>query len=1702
MSNTQRFQAIKQIMIDSKAKYANMKPLTPDMIDTIEKFVRNHNLKIQLSDVIGYYDLALFGSGKKGMLLTADFLYFSENGKKENPVYFKDLVSVSKKGYDLTMIYANGKNMKFFASIFVDYLLELMMKIIELDSVVSKSSNEADQKIDTVTSSIQSVLNQKMKEEEEQKKREEQARLEMEKRQKEAEEQARLEAEKKLKDLEEQRRKEAEEKAKIEAQRKLEEEKRIQEEIKATIAAKLKQKELEEQKKREEQARLEEEKRQKEAEEKARLDAEAKQKEMDAKKAEQSASLESEWARIQKEKALIKAKLQELENKRQMQNNKMNESDLLLLEKEKARRERIDSEKTNSTEKQSEEFGVDGLLLEKKIENQKYSYESKKLMEDLVCGYGVKKMIRGTYLKQEDMEKIRKYKPSINLDEVMGFYDASVGFVKKWMIFTFDTYYDSCGNAIRYSDISNVKYVIDKPHVVVSFKNRDRKTCQVPYDSYTVEVLLRRASNFDYKQLWTKGVEIKNTGQLEKAFLLFLEAAIHGKNPEAMNEVGIHYNAGNFVKKDKERSLYWYEKAAHAGNKYAASNAAYTAKKLKKYSQAYAWFTTTVDDFQYNEKSILNELGLMELYGRGRSVDISKAIKYFERGKKLGNEYCVYNLALIYTYYRVDYEKALELVNEAISMKHNGSKALLGRAYMYGRGIVVNTDEAYRLFNEDTSSLAPVALGDYYLEIKHDVDAAIEHYKKAIDKGNLNGYSSLGQLYRNGEYTAVDLDEALYWFEKGVDADSSDCMLYLGEMVRDGDGIVKNEARALNLFKASKNLGNFTAAAALAMMYARGLGTAKDTDQANKNILLALRLNSFNPALYYADMVINGDIKEFSEYLLIDVLLDKLQRKGINEKALHKRLFDATEYYMKLADQRSVHHSFRILYEMSLYDITDAKLKLLEKILNDSMVVEKCYLNDVTSFVKDLYLAEKISRKEAVSYAKKAGVPLVFVTGISERNRVEAKRLYRLALRAERSNKKDEAFVLLGDAVLLNPDFWQACSKLAGYYNSYSKYRNDRYAYQLYQMAILSPDYSYDPKTEFLAAEMKFDGRGCEKDLSAGFAMLKAVENGYSAGIDKLILKVSISFDAIYYEYAWKVAELKGSDPLYEELREDLKTNCQKEQERMTEIYNKRKSSYDKWYTYLQSYYGKAKYVYDSDRDKIQSDREYMGQLFVANALLGSCPSAKDMVLTLSNEYGVQSRDLVKVVSRYFMKSEVYRKRLLLNSSDDDALMNLREYIVNPDQENYQYVISAVDDYMKWRKDYVNLDSYYRHKLISHYEKAGKLKEVQLLKRSEETRKRLIKVAMYIQEPDKFLKQINTNKYWSKFYELNRKYGVDMILETKSEVYHLSSKTNSSVSYTNPTKLTLRVQGDKVHKAVFEFFEIIISDKLLNIPNLDNSSLSQMTDVKYFGTDSHVFVFMDSQTDEEIFVNKSTLIGEPLWYPYDATYSLIRSGEKTIAIVGEYYEDYQNIYILNALELEKDVDQELLEDINSEVDKCWALYDEQKYELAFVDVMHLAEFYENAKAQNMLGYLYCHGKGTEQDVEEAYEWFEQSIAQGFSAASINMGNLLYTYGIDEETRASAHQFYFDCVEKTSVATAQRALEMCEAGLVENPEYQIVWKMRLTQLKQMDAVDEILEKFKSGISDPECRLLILDFIKELAQSGNENALALYRESPKI
>ena len=136
---------------------------------------------------------------------------------------------------------------------------------------------------------------------------------------------------------------------------------------------------------------------------------------------------------------------------------------------------------------------------------------------------------------------------------MIGFYDASMGFSKKWMIFTVNSYYDSNGNGIRYSDIGKADTVIDKP--CVSVRNKKGQllgTYHVPADKYEVYSLLNRAGNFDSKMIWERGKELEKSGKTEQAFLLYLEAAIHWNNHNAMNDVGVCYGLGKYVKKDAE----------------------------------------------------------------------------------------------------------------------------------------------------------------------------------------------------------------------------------------------------------------------------------------------------------------------------------------------------------------------------------------------------------------------------------------------------------------------------------------------------------------------------------------------------------------------------------------------------------------------------------------------------------------------------------------------------------------------------------------------------------------------------------------------------------------------------------------------------------------------------------------------------------------------------------------------------------------------------------------------------------------------------------------------------------------------------------------------------------------------------------------------------------------------------------------------
>ena len=66
------------------------------------------------------------------------------------------------------------------------------------------------------------------------------------------------------------------------------------------------------------------------------------------------------------------------------------------------------------------------------------------------------------------------------------------------------------------------------------------------------------------------------------------------------------------------------------------------------------------------------------------------------------------------------------------------------------------------------------------------------------------------------------------------------------------------------------------------------------------------------------------------------------------------------------------------------------------------------------------------------------------------------------------------------------------------------------------------------------------------------------------------------------------------------------------------------------------------------------------------------------------------------------------------------------------------------------------------------------------------------------------------------------------------------------------------------------------------------------------------------------------------------------------------------------------------------------------YEIALKKMLPLANA-GNAKAQNMMGFMYFQGFGVDQSYSEAVKWYRKSSDQGFADAQANLG-LMYQVG--------------------------------------------------------------------------------------------------------
>jgi|GEM_PF-3099328 len=224
-----------------------------------------------------------------------------------------------------------------------------------------------------------------------------------------------------------------------------------------------------------------------------------------------------------------------------------------------------------------------------------------------------------------------------------------------------------------------------------------------------------------------------------EALKWYTQAAKHNTEAgaKAMNDIGVMYDKGHGVEKNKEVALQWYLKAAALGNEYALSNlgAIYyngnVVRKNKTLAKDYYIKAVWAGKSDVATK-------LQSLFG----MKLTKLMKHTLAEAKKGNFEAQYRLGIWYrdgNGLKQDYAEARQWFE--LAAQHGtavGATAMnaLGLMYYEGQGVEKNYEEAHQWF------LKAAALGNKY------------------------GLYNMGRCYQNGHGVEKDLVKALAYYKQ------------------------------------------------------------------------------------------------------------------------------------------------------------------------------------------------------------------------------------------------------------------------------------------------------------------------------------------------------------------------------------------------------------------------------------------------------------------------------------------------------------------------------------------------------------------------------------------------------------------------------------------------------------------------------------------------------------------------------------------------------------------------------------------------------------------------------------------------------------------------------------------------------------------------------------------------------------------------
>ena len=361
--------------------------------------------------------------------------------------------------------------------------------------------------------------------------------------------------------------------------------------------------------------------------------------------------------------------------------------------------------------------------------------------------------------------------------------------------------------------------------------------------------LTEGASGFDADMLLQTGKDFFINGEPEKAFAYFFSAC-KKNNAEAQYRVGICFENGYGVYKNKEKAVFWYKKSAESDNSISKYYLARVYQEVTgDYIKAFELYKRAFED---GVAEAARRIGDMYADGKGVEANQDLAFEWYEKGAAIGSPWAMYRLYLAYLNgtgveanskiaekWFVKCVNFFEFPKEKTENSPIEKDSKFESAMSESESSISETDELSEAYSElaDDDTNAMENIDTAFLNETEDTSNDFHGNLLLPDCDSI--FCEISKEYHDGSIViSSDIYKAIAWAEKGAAIGNAFSVDYLVRIYR-AQGCYLD---AINYMQRAVEYGHPYAMNMLGLSYYNGEGVDKDKVIANIWFLRAAKL--------------------------------------------------------------------------------------------------------------------------------------------------------------------------------------------------------------------------------------------------------------------------------------------------------------------------------------------------------------------------------------------------------------------------------------------------------------------------------------------------------------------------------------------------------------------------------------------------------------------------------------------------------------------------------------------------------------------------------------------------------------------------------------------------------------------------------------------------------------------------------------------